>query len=365
MPRNSANGAPGSPRRNVTLTQIAQHLGLSVATVSYVLNNKIEENKIPEKTAERVRAAALELGYVPNEMARSLRRQRSGIIGILFSDLQASWAHQALVGMMRVFDQGDYIPYISVHFWDPKRERKELASMLGRRVEAIITTPMSENADAYKAAQKRGVPVVFLQDSVPGCEDFSYAMWDAREAARLSVHHLAETGKRRIGFVGVDQQTPFMLERLGGYQDALAELGLEARPEWIVLDPFVPVFAGVSEELVYGSAVRALYSGPGEKPDGLLAMNDSVGMTTYGMLKFNLGIDVPGEVAVMGMGDLPESKWIQLSSSIEPVEAIGVAAAKAVKALLDDPGRGPVQSRTPGAELLRRGSTLAPAAAAP
>ena len=346
-------------RKNVTLTQIAQHLGLSVATVSYVLNGKVEENKIPERTAERVRKAAAELGYVPNEMARSLRRQRSGVIGILFSDLLSSWAHRCVVGMLRVFDEGRFIPYISVHFWDPEREQRELQSMLGRRVEAIITVPMAENARYYKLAEERGVPVVFLQDSIAECPEISYAMWDARAAARASVLHLAESGRTKIGFVAVDQQTPFMLERLAGYREGMQEAGLEVNEDWMLFDPFVPVYGAFREKLVYGSAVRALFESDAPKPEALLAMNDSVGMTTLGTLKFEMGIHVPETVAIMGMGNLPESQWLELSSSVEPIEDVGEAAARAVKALLAGKEARPLKALTPGAEILARGSTAA------
>lgn len=313
----------------VTITSIARELGLSVATVSYVINGKTAENGISEKTAERVRKTARDLGYVPNDLARSLRRQRTSSIGVILSDLLQGWAHRTLKGMLSVFDPEDYVPYISVHFWDPEREKAELRSMMKRRMEAIITVPMIENVEEYQALAAQGIPLLFLQDELEDCPGLSFCMWDARESAYACVKHMIENGRQRIGFIGANHFTPWMKMRFDGYKDALKEAGLEAKPEWACLEPRVALSTKPTTEADFGSTIRQLLENDSvELPDAFLAMNDAVAMTALTVLEKEYGYRVPEEIAVMGMGNLAQSPLVGLSSAHEPVEEVGVRAAE-------------------------------------
>lgn len=92
------------PKGRVTITSLAKHLGLSVATVSYVMNDKTAENGIPDKTAQRVREAARKFDYVPNDLARSLRKQQTMTVGLILSDLQQGWADRTVRGMISVLE---------------------------------------------------------------------------------------------------------------------------------------------------------------------------------------------------------------------------------------------------------------------
>lgn len=354
-----ARMAKGSSTRtkNVTITSIANELGVSVATVSYVMNGKSEQNGISPGTAQRVREAAKQLGYVPNDLARSLRRQRTQSIGLILSDLLQGWAHRTLKGVLSVLDPEDYVPYLSVHFWDPERERRELESMVKRRLEAIITVPMAENIEQYRSIVNTGIPLLFLQDELEDLPQVSFAMWDAREAARACVAHFASTGRKRIAFVGADHFTPWMKMRFDGYREALREAGLEYREEWALLEPRQALSTSPSSEGDFGSAIRALFDSDKELPDAMLAMNDAVAMTVLSVLEGEYGYRIPEEIAVMGMGNLAQSPLVGLSSAHEPVEEVGIAAAEMALKLVRAKKPTQIRGLVPGAQLYIRRST--------
>jgi DNA-binding LacI/PurR family transcriptional regulator len=343
--------------KNITITSIAKELGVSVATVSYVMNGKTQENGISEKTAERVRQVAKELGYVPNYLARSLRLQRTQGIGVILSDLQQGWAHRTLKGMLSVLDPEEYVPYISVHFWDPERERREIESMVKRRLEAIITVPMPENIEEYKLLIDTGIPLIFLQDEMEDLPEVSFAMWDAREAARACVAHFIANGRSRIAFVGVDHFTPWMKMRFEGYKQALAEAGLEFREEWAILEHRQALSTSPTKDGDFGGAIRELLDSDHELPDAMLAMNDAVAMTTLSVLEGEYGYRIPDEIAVMGMGNLAQAPLVGLSSAHEPIEEVGIAAAQAALELSRSKKPKAIRCLVPGAQLhIRRSS---------
>lgn len=352
----AANKAPNR-RSNVTITSIAQELGVSVATVSYVMNGKAKQNGISERTTQRVRELAKKRGYVPNDLARSLRRQRTQSVGLILSDLEQGWAHRALKGVLSVFDPRDYVPYLSVHFWDPDRERRELHSMVKRRLEAIITVPMQENLETYRDLLETGIPLIFLQDEMEELPESSFVMWNAREATRSCVDHLIKNGRRRIGFVGADHFTPWMKMRIEEYRAALKDAGMEVREEWICLEPRQPLRIKSTGEFEFGSSIRKLFDSDAELPDAMLTMNDAVAMTCLDVLQDEYGYRVPEEIAVMGMGDLPQSRLVGLSSAIEPVEEVGARAAELALKLALSNEQEPIHALVEGNTLKLRRST--------
>lgn len=352
---------PPRPKGRVTITSLANHLGLSVATVSYVMNGKTAENGIPEKTAQRVREAARKFDYVPNDLARSLRKQQTSTVGLILSDLQQGWADRTVRGMISVLEPAGYVLYLAVHFWDAERERRELDSMVKRRIETIVTVPMAENAAAYNEVVGRGVPLLFLQDEIEKCPGASVCMWEASNATRACVEHLYSIGRRRIAFSGVDQATPWLKMRLDAYKQSLKALGLPLRPEWICLDRREAILpASPDAKPHWGEAVEALLRSGGELPDAFLAMNDAVAMTTLDVLTHRCGYRVPEDFALMGMGDLALGPLVGLSSAREPVEEVGRAAARTALELIKRKGTERIRNLVSSDEIVVRASTQPP-----
>ncbi len=341
--------------KNVTSTTIARKLGISRATVSYVLNGQAEQRNISAATAENVMEMAQKLGYVPNELARSLRMRQSGVIGLVSRGLGYNWIERILVGMLPAFDSVGYTPFLSMSYWDAKREEREINSMLQRRVDAIICMPMPFNKALYQQIIKRGVPLVFLSDVLPDMQDVNYVLWDAGRATQVAMEHLIQTGRRRIGFIGADHQTVWTKKRFEVFLDCMKQADIPVVDKWIAWEFFD--FSYYVEARIE-SMVDRIFSGPGKHPDALFVSSDALAISILDIFA-RMGIRVPEDVAMVGLGDLfmTDHAGISLSTVHEPIEELGKLAAETVIRLIEDPEQAPIQHIVAGEELIIRRSS--------
>lgn len=328
-------------------------LGVSHATVSFVLNGLAEKHKISKKTTERVLAAAKKHNYIPNQMARNLKNRRSGMIGVVLGNFKLDWAEAAMTGMQKALDATDYVPFVTTHGFDEARNRKELLSALYRRDEGIITFPMPGCDDIYRRIVQSGVPLVFLGDELPGLEDISSVVWDSEAAAEAAVRHLIETGRRRIAFLGVDYPGLGTLHRFKAYCRVLREHGLALHNDWIARPP-----ANLNPEDIARLALDQFFSKKQPVPDAIFALNDGLALPALGQLEAR-GFPVPGDVAIIGMGNLPLSAHpaIGLSTLREPVEEMGQAAAILLLEMITGKAATPVRRALSSCEVFARRTT--------
>jgi LacI family transcriptional regulator len=342
-----------SVRPPVTSAMLAEQLGVSRATVSIVLNGHGPSRKISATTIQRVTDAAREQGYSPNRMARNLRLQRSGVIGVVLADFRMDWAERVMRGMGEVFDPGERTPLVATHRWDAVRHRKELLAALQRRDEAVIVQPLPGQEDTYRQLMGAGIPVVFLGDHPPEDIGASFAGWDSAPAARTAVRHLVERGFRRIGHIGFAHPMRMTQERTAAYRQTLVEAGLPADPAWISLPP-----AGGAVEGTLAGVVERMFAPGVQHPDALFVLNDGLALALLEVFD-RRGMRIPQDLGLIGMGDLPLTghSGIGLSTVREPCEEMGRAAAHAALALIAAPDRAPIVSLIPGNELRVRKST--------
>jgi DNA-binding LacI/PurR family transcriptional regulator len=332
---------------------LARLLGVSHATVSFVLNGLAEKHKISKKTTERVLAAAKKHNYIPNQMARNLKNRRSGMIGVVLGNFKLDWAEAAMTGMQKALDATDYVPFVTTHGFDEARNRKELLSALYRRDEGIITFPMPGCDDIYRRIAQSGVPLVFLGDELPGLEDISSVVWDSEAAAEAAVRHLIETGRRRIAFLGVDYPGLGTLHRFKAYCRVLREHGLALHNDWIARPP-----ANLNPEDIARLALDQFFSKKQPVPDAIFALNDGLALPALGQLEAR-GFPVPGDVAIIGMGNLPLSAHpaIGLSTLREPLEEMGQAAAILLLEMITGKAATPVRRALSSCEVFARRTT--------
>lgn len=324
-------------RNSVTLASIAEEVGVSIATVSYVLNNKCHNGRVSKPTIERVRRALKESGYIRNELAWNLRRQRTDSVALMVAELERRWAQRATIGLMQSLDPHGLTISLHLHFWSPEREARTIDQLLRRRIAGLITVPMRENAELYQQVRRMGIPVVFIQDALDAGDRISSCLWGGAAAARASVLELARRGRKRIVFYGIDGGTQLPRMRLEGYKQGLAEAGIRFRPGLVCFEPRHALPMQPGEEPDFGQALEGLFSSDSRRPDAILAMNDACAATALHRVRDVLGWRVPEDVALMGMGDTGESALVGLSSSSEPVEEVGRMAGERIVRLLRDP----------------------------
>jgi DNA-binding LacI/PurR family transcriptional regulator len=342
------------PEGPVSMVELAAMLGLSHATVSFVLNGHATKHKISTATQQRVLEAAERYHCIPNQQARNLRMRRSGMIGVVLPTLTMDWAAALMQGLNKVLDATDYVPFVTAHEFDAGRNRKELQSALQRRDDGLIAFPLPDCADLYHSVQRAGVRLVLLGEEMPGMEDISTVLWDSEAAAEQVMRHLVESGRRKIAFLGMDYPGLGTLHRLKAYGTVLKECGLELRKEWIARLK-VPLPPGEMERVL-----RQWFpeSNRTDSPDAIFALNDAMALPAMQYL-LEWGIAVPGEVAVAGIQDLPLSRHpaISLTTVPEPVEAMGEQAARLMLELISGKSKPPLRRVIPAPPLIVRRST--------
>lgn len=334
---------PGFMKKQVSTSMIAQEAGIAVSTTGFILSGKARKMKISEKTEKRVLAIAKDLGYVPNALAKNLRRNRSGIIGLLYNHLKHHWADESLKGVRRVLGDTEYAPFLSTHEFDASLLEREVDLMLQHRFDAIISVPFKEGRESYQRIIDNGTPLIFLNDTIDGMSEVDVVAWNAREASKTAIEHLLSLGRRKIAFIGWEDKRRMMRARVNAYRSLLGKAGIAIREDWIRL---YPLDANIAD------GVNDLFCGP-SAPDALFCGLDIYGIQAIGALE-GMGLRVPEDVAVMGMGNQPGSEFpsIGLSTVNSPNEQIGARAAALAIELIER------KKREKGARHLLRGDEL-------
>ena len=335
----------------VTSKTIAREAGVAQTTVSFVLNGKAKERGISDETARRVLEIAEKLNYSPNRLASSLRRQRSGIVGVLLGSFQHSWAKDVVMGMQNVFDAQNYVPFFTMHYHDVEKEREEIQKLLDHRVEAIISYPNDNPNDNYSLILQQHVPLVLLGDTVQEMPGISYVAWDIESAVRLAMNHLIDTGRRRIAFFGWRIPRPSHRIRYLTYRKTLEKAGLETHKEWeLWFSKEIEVDFPVHQQLFMNSENR---------PDAVLTAGSSLAMHAFHVLK-TIGLRVPEDVAVITLNSLEwgRNPFVGLSDVPFPRYEVGRQAAETTLKLIQDPDSGPIQKKIPCEKVSIRNSTV-------
>lgn len=317
---NVAKGVRGSAtfrttaQKPVSLKQLAAHLGLDPATVSVVLND-VPGRSIRQETRERIKAAAREMNYQPNLLARSLRNQRTLTIGILVPELGDGYHTQVMSGIGDQLIQAGYF-YFTAHHRHQKNLIEHYTQMFtGRGAQGIIAVDTLLEHPV-------SIPVV----AVAGhrrIEGITNVVLDHHRAAELTLHHLCKLGHREIAFMRGQAFSSDSDQRWKGLQAAAKKLDLTVRPELVVtLDRDLS-----SPELGYPVVQQLLATG---RPfTALVAFNDVSAIGAIRALK-DSGLRVPEDVSVMGFDDISVSSFTMpsLTTINQPLSEIGRVATQ-------------------------------------
>jgi LacI family gluconate utilization system Gnt-I transcriptional repressor len=302
--------------RTPRLQDVAAQAGVSVITASRAL--RLPEKVAPE-TRARVEAAVARLGYVPNLLAGALASARSNTVAILVPTLASSMFAETIDGLTEALEQRGYAILVAQSGYDPARERRALAALLGRRPEALVM--VGSPADAASAALLRravadGVRVVETWERPRRSVDALVA-FDNAAAGRLVGRHFAAAGRQRLHFVGgADRRAA---ARLSGFETAAKAAGLP-RPGRSIL----PAPAAMED----AARLAATWV---DLPDAVFAATDVHAVALLDALR-RRGVRVPEEVALVGLGDLPIGRHCCPALSTVRVDgaAIGRRAAAVI-----------------------------------
>lgn len=307
---------PMMPDGSVTLRDVAQRAGISVATVSHSINGT---RKVSEETRARVFAAIDELGYSGHSIARSLRRGRTATLGLVVSDIENPFFTKLASHVQRAAALGGYQVIFANSEERRDREREILDALSAQRVDGIILAPVAqENAELLS---KRRIPLTLVNRRFPNV-DAPHVIVDDYLGARLGFDHLWDLGHRTIAIIRGDIDRSTTIERVAGVRDAYRQRGA-------TLDETLLIDAGRSGD--HGEAGLAELMSRAPRPSAIFALSNwALIAAIRGLQKTRMRC--PDDVSLVGYG-ITSPYWMP-ASSVTMVEQPVVEMAEASVQLL-------------------------------
>src|SRR5258708_5251961 len=275
-----------------TMKRIAGELGVSITTVSKVLNNRAH---ISEATRTRGLAKVEELGYQRNAVARALSLRRSHTLGIVIPDLMHSFFVEVIAGIEPVASGRGYGLLLCSSSEDPRKEQSELEMLRSRQVDGIVLASAqgSGTTELLQRLTKQGTAIVMIdRDDYPSVKCHR-VLTDDERVGQLATSHLLDLGRRAIAHI---EGPPIVhaKRREKGWREALRAHGIKPPDQWVVRGGFM-------ESEGYRGMKRLLAVRP--KIDAVFAANDP---SAIGAMKaiWESGLHVPDDIAVVGVGEI-------------------------------------------------------------
>ncbi|SCL28268.1 transcriptional regulator, LacI family [Micromonospora pallida] len=302
-----------------SIKEVARHAGVSLGTVSNVLNRP---NSVTPATRQRVLDAIAELGYVRNDSARQLRAGQSRTVAIVVLDVANPFFTDVVRGAEQVVEEAGAMLVVCNSGEDSARERRHLELLEEQRVRGVLITPVGHGRQPdLDRLHQRGIPVVLVDRGSGRASRCSVAVDDVM-GGRLAMEHLLDQGHRRIAYLGGPFSMQQVADRHAGAAAALAERD-SATELRVAATASLTVTAGrrAAEELVTLPARQ--------RPTALFCANDLIALGVLQELTAR-GLRVPDDVAIVGYDDIEfaGAAAVPLSSVRQPREQLGRTAAQ-------------------------------------
>ncbi len=280
--------------QKVKLSTIGESLGVSTATVSLALR---DSPLVAEATRERVKAHALELGYIYNRRAASLRTSKSGILGVVVHDIMNPFYGEILRSIEMELDRSRQTFILSNHYDRVEKQRDFLETLMQLGADGVIMSPAIDTPkEDMELLTQNGLPTVFIARSVPGV-DLPVFRGDDKFGISLATNHLISLGHKRIAMIGGTDQTSTGRDRYEGYVSAMRKAGLEVKDEWRIEGP---------RTKAAGFEAASQFLALPDKPTGAVCWND---LSAIGLMNgiARAGLTPGVDISVTGYDDLEEA----------------------------------------------------------
>jgi LacI family transcriptional regulator len=337
--------ASETTKRPVRIRDVAARAGVSVGTVSNVLN---QPEQVTPRNLERVQRAMEELGFVRNEVARQLRHGGSTVLGMVtlshsnpfFGDI----AHAAEIAA----EEFGYTVVTGSSDQDQQREDRYIDLFEVQRVRGLMIAPLDGVSPRLAQMRARGTPVVIFDHRVD-TEHYSSVQMDGVAGGYLAIKHLIESGRRRLVYAGGPLNQ--VIDRLTGASKAVQE------HTGVSLTIMETSDLSVQEGRALGARIGGLPAA--ERPDGVFAANDMLAIGILQELLLTEGVSVPDDIAIVGYDDIEfaESTMVPLTSIRQPREQIAREAIRMLLAEAESPDGFEHERRMLEPKLIVRAST--------
>lgn len=330
---------------SASLKQLAAASGYSINTVSRALRDKSDVNP---KTKEKIRTLASELGYVNNNVAKSLRTGKTNTIGVISADSSNPFFAEVILGIENTARQFGYHILLTNTEESPEREREAIKILLGKQVDGLLLMPVLQQYGNCDYLKSLSIPYIIVGRWLPGLEDHS-VISDEYEKAKEATFYFIKNGHRDIVHLAGPSCVSSSVDRMAAFRDAHIETNTPLKEDMII-ETKGHLEDGYHE---VSSLIRS------EKHiSAIFAFNDLLALGALRALKEN-GIKVPKEVEVIGFDDLNFSKYLYLSlSSVSiPKKTMGNMAFRALLDHIENP-KAPYTKKVLESRIVYRETTL-------
>jgi len=337
--------------RSITIKELAVRAGVSHSTVSRALNN---HPAIAPETVERIKQLAHELNYVPSSFARSLKTNRSHVLGVIVHRIADPFYSEVLGGIQSVAHQFQYSMFVSAFENDTDRQAGLIRGIFGQQVDALIIGDSSFTPERVAELRIR-VPTVFIHNRATDILPHSIYHDDVN-ATRALTRHLLDLGHRRIAFGGNQRGGLLNLQRREGVIAELKSAGVELRKEYDLTAP--------DGQMSSGSVLARQLLKTSRRPTAIICFNDMQAIGVMQTLQ-QAKLRIPEDISVTGFDDIPLAEFLYpaLTTYCQPSWELGQVAARVALHLLGESVNEPLVSealiRLRGRLIVRR-STAAP-----
>jgi LacI family transcriptional regulator len=304
-------------RRATTIRDVAALTGVSVGTVSAVINRSAS---VAESTKQRVLNGIQELSYKPNNTARSLRHHRVSTVGLILPDLQNAFFSSVAEGVQITAEENDVLVVLCMTWARADREQYYAQTLQTARLDGVIYLSGSGIPSPNLLLLAKSQQILFVDESLPGV-DIPFVSAENRSGARAVAKHVLSMGHRNVAIIGGPPRLWTSEQRLAGYREAIAAAGLNPDD--------APIVSGDYGEASGYRIARELLSKTDPLITALLCAND---LMAIGAMKFcrDAGLKVPKDISITGFDNIPASSLLDppLTTVAQPGRQMGQAAAQ-------------------------------------
>jgi len=292
-------------KKRVTIKYIAEQAGVSLSTVSRALRN---DPAASTKTVARILEIARQLHYYPNLLAKGLRQDRTHTIGIIFNDLNNPFYTEILSEIGEILNEKNYSSFICYSHYDAERERNNIISLLSKRVDGILISPIDEKSENIELLSHNDIETIII-DSFPYFKDKNYVYSNHRKGVELATEYLIKNGHRNILLITAPAQEKIKATHfIKGYVHTLKKHEIPIREELITQSEELSIQSGYE---TFKKLLTENIQGKNLDFTGIITISDLLAIGIYKVAN-ELGFSIPGNYSIIGYDN------IEVTSALTP-----------------------------------------------
>lgn len=306
-----------------TIKHIAEKVGLSVSTVSRVLNGKAKKYRISAKTEKLILDTAKELDYSPNLLARGLRLNKTFTLGYSIPDIDNPFFSRIADSVEKYSRKKKYSVILCDNDEDVEVEKSTVQLLADKKIDGLIISPVGQEIDHILELKKKNIPIVMIDRYFPGT-GIPFVTSENFQGAYDAVKHLTNNGHKKIAVIQGLRNTLPIMERVRGYKQALSDAGIEVDDNLIVGDNFSEQNGYIETKLLLKKS---------EPPTAIFGLSNLISFGAMRALKEE-GISIPDDISLITFDNVPYLEY--LATPMTAVEQQGSEIGDiATKILID------------------------------